>query len=214
MEQICVLLWCLWAERNKLVHGRFKKAVPILVSFSYSFLSEFKSAKVGFDEHESRAPRRSVSWEAPPPFMINMNSDAGVPPGEEYIGVGIILHDHSGSVLAAFAKRLVGCFSVETAELLAMREELLFASRIGLSISILEYDALRVIHGLQETHPLAPNALIFSDIKALITSVNCGTCHFVPRSGNKVTHFSARLAFHSPSDLCWTCVELNLFRLF
>ncbi|PON75729.1 hypothetical protein PanWU01x14_039890 [Parasponia andersonii] len=114
--------------------------------------------------------------------MIKVNSDVTVRPGEKSIGVGIIFRDHSDSMLAALAKRIVGCFSIETAELLATRERLLFVSRIGLSVSILEYDPLRVIHGLQETHPLASNAYIFSDVKALLNSTKCSTCHFVPRA--------------------------------
>lgn len=56
-----------------------------------------------------------------------MNIDALVVAGNGFISIRIVFWDYQRFVLAACAKSILGCFDVETVELLALQEGLLCA---------------------------------------------------------------------------------------
>ncbi|PON63980.1 hypothetical protein PanWU01x14_127470 [Parasponia andersonii] len=114
--------------------------VSTLVSFAYAFMSEFKSAKVGSTSLDATSSTTVAHWDAPSYGMIKMNSDATVHPGDQSIGIGIQ----------------------------ALRWRPLRGDLINLGISVIEYDAKRVIRDLEKSHPLSLNAHIFSDVKTLL----------------------------------------------
>ncbi|KAL5740194.1 hypothetical protein ACOSQ2_029374 [Xanthoceras sorbifolium] len=60
------------------------------------------------------------------------------------VGLGIICRDHSGSVLAASAQKLIAGYSVFIAEALAVLRGLQFALASGLLPVVLETDSLDV----------------------------------------------------------------------
>ncbi|PON51884.1 Glycerophosphoryl diester phosphodiesterase [Parasponia andersonii] len=196
MDEIAGIL----EQRNKQVHGGTRKDVLILVSFAYAFLSDIKSVKVCSTSPDASSSATLARWKAPPYDLIKINSDVDVHPGDQSIGTGIIFRDHSGIVLTAFSKRLMGCYTVETTEL----------SKIDVGVSIMECDANPFIHSLEESHPLSPNAHMFSDVKAFLQAANCSSCFFVFCLSNKVTHFLASLTLHSPHNLPEEVERMNL----
>ncbi|PON69123.1 Ribonuclease H-like domain containing protein [Parasponia andersonii] len=107
-----------------------------------------------------------------------MNSDAFVRKGTDFIGVGVVFRDHIGTVLAACSKRIPGCFSVDIAELLAIRGGLLLAKDCGMKVSIVESDSQNSC--LNSSDPLELDEFIFLDVKSLLHLTNCGSCCFIP----------------------------------
>ena len=90
----------------------------------------------------------------------------------------------------------MGFFSIEIAEMLAIREGLQLAMNWNIQVDEIECDALQVIQNLR-SYSLQENwALISLDIKALFSKVNCTSCHFIPRVGNKVAHSLANFALN------------------
>lgn len=72
---------------------------------------------------------------------LQLNTEAAVREGSEFRGVGAVIRDHTGAVVACLSRKIHGSFSPVAAECLAIREGLLFAVSCGLKINIVETDA-------------------------------------------------------------------------
>lgn len=72
-------------------------------------------------------------WQASSIDHILLDFDACFPEIEEYCGVGQVIQNHEGQVLAAFGRTLPKHVSIVLAELLAIREGLKDCTRKGFS---------------------------------------------------------------------------------
>ncbi|KAL5834902.1 hypothetical protein ACOSQ4_014399 [Xanthoceras sorbifolium] len=116
----------------------------------------------------SVVPSLCNSWIPSPLDSLKLNSDVAVKAGFSPIGVGCVIRNNSGVVLAASSKPLSGCFSAETGEFLALREGLLLAKSLQLQVSFVEVDALNVITAVNSG--VSSFSLVFhivEDIRAL-----------------------------------------------
>ncbi|KAK1549426.1 hypothetical protein Q3G72_001947 [Acer saccharum] len=93
--------------------------------------------------YESRRNKRKLL--KPDIIQVYKRSIAGVKKGRPFCGVGAVIRDDKGWVVAALSKSLPGSFSPEVGELLALREGLLLAQRLKLKISCVELDASNVV---------------------------------------------------------------------
>ncbi|KAL5790970.1 hypothetical protein ACOSQ2_005858 [Xanthoceras sorbifolium] len=101
------------------------------------------------------------------------------------------------------AKPLLGFFPAELGELLALREGLLVAKELSLSIEWVELDAANVVARVSNSCPFSFMDPIVSDIKALFRAVGVSNCHAIPRSRNGMAHSLASLAFSSKEEFFW-----------
>ncbi|KAL5771617.1 hypothetical protein ACOSP7_015771 [Xanthoceras sorbifolium] len=114
-----------------------------------------------------------------------------------------VVHSKSSRVVAASAKPLLGFFPAELGELLALREGLLVAKELSLSIEWVELDAANVVARVFNSCPFSFMDPIVSDIKALFRAVGVSNCHAIPRSRNGMAHSLASLAFSSKEEFLW-----------
>ncbi|KAL5849758.1 hypothetical protein ACOSQ4_007771 [Xanthoceras sorbifolium] len=118
--------------------------------------------------------------------------------------------DCEGLLVAALAKRLVGRFSPEVGEFLALREGLLFAKSRGLVVRLAEVDACNIASCvLKPVSVFGEAALVIQDIKALFREVGVSNCRAIPRLSNRVAHSLVSLALSSVEELCWQNVCLS-----
>ncbi|KAL5865158.1 hypothetical protein ACOSQ3_002672 [Xanthoceras sorbifolium] len=87
----------------------------------------------------------SDPWLPPPAGSLKLNSNAVVKPGSSVLGTDVVLRDGQGKVVAASAKPLLGFFSTELGELLALREGLLLAKDSNLVVEWVELDTVNVV---------------------------------------------------------------------
>ncbi|KAL5751755.1 hypothetical protein ACOSQ2_022262 [Xanthoceras sorbifolium] len=134
-----MILWGVWSERNAVSHSRNPKLNVDLVSWSFSLLAEFQGIQRVFGS-PPQPPRQHCSdpWLPPPTGSLKLNSDAAVKPGSSMMGSGAVVRDGQGKIVVASAKPLLGFFSVELGELLALREGLLLAKELNLIIEWVE----------------------------------------------------------------------------
>ncbi|KAK4835978.1 hypothetical protein QYF36_017062 [Acer negundo] len=79
----------------------------------------------------------------------------------------------AGEIVAAISKPLKGSFSAEIGEFLALREVLLLAKRLNLTLKSAEVDAITVANGVSKFEIVNCNAkYIVNDIKALLQEVS------------------------------------------
>ncbi|KAK2643725.1 hypothetical protein Ddye_018920 [Dipteronia dyeriana] len=92
-------------------------------------------------------PHRCTNRYPPPPSCLKLNTDV-VRIGSNLIGVGVAIRDASGRVLADVSVPMVGVFSVELGEMLALKERLLLAKRYNLRTLVAEVDATNVVYAI------------------------------------------------------------------
>ncbi|KAM6548879.1 hypothetical protein CsatB_020555 [Cannabis sativa] len=122
LEKILCLMWCIWTERNKKLHGTKPKPALITCTFTDAYIDQFHIAKVlplNASTDKTRCSKSAspnsvgtsttpqVKWLAPAAssYKINVDVEGSV------IGIGAIVLDYFGDVITAFLKPLWGCFS-------------------------------------------------------------------------------------------------------
>ncbi|KAK3200721.1 hypothetical protein Dsin_024136 [Dipteronia sinensis] len=97
------------------------------------------------------------------------------------VGLGIIVRDAAGNVLASSAQRVLAGFSIESAEAMAVCKGLLFAEDSGLLPVLVETDALVVVNFIKSGRaPLSDVGLIIDDILRFLDRNPSCKVAFVP----------------------------------
>ncbi|KAL5823813.1 hypothetical protein ACOSQ4_021713 [Xanthoceras sorbifolium] len=195
---------------NAVFHSKSPRVSADLVSWSLSLLREFQGTQKVFGSPPP-APRKlcSSSWSPPPAGSLKLNTDAAVKSGFSVMGSGAVVRDSQGKVVAASAKPLLGFFPTELGELLALREGLLVAKELSLTIEWVELDAANVVARVFNSCPNSFMGPIVSDIKALFRAMGVSNCHAITRSRNGMAHSLASLAFSSKEEFYWFNPEPN-----
>ncbi|PON76733.1 Ribonuclease H-like domain containing protein [Trema orientale] len=145
----------------------------------------------------------SSRWSRPRVGGPKLNTDAAFPARESFIGCGGVIRDEHGSVLVCWPIRVVGCFNVEVAELIATREGLRLAVEFGCPLAEIETDSLLVVHSISSPQLCSTVGLLVRDISLLFSSTDYGSRRHVSRNRNMVAHKLASFAIISSSDKIW-----------
>ena len=105
-------------------------------------------------------------WQAPQAGFVKVNFDGVVFVELNKSGVGVVIRDNSGAVLASCSEKLLQAYKAEETETLAARKALMFAYELGFQRIILEGDALGLIQALKsQEQNLSPLGLLVEDVK-------------------------------------------------
>ncbi|KAL5747804.1 hypothetical protein ACOSP7_024819 [Xanthoceras sorbifolium] len=125
-----------------------------------------------------------------------------------------MIRDFLARVMAAGAIQLAANFSPQMAEAVAIRRGLHFALETGLSLILIESDALGVINSILARSIMCSNLrIVLYHIFHLVSVLDVSSFSFVLRVANKVADVLAKATFGFSSDLFWIescspCVEL------
>ncbi|KAK3183139.1 hypothetical protein Dsin_030425 [Dipteronia sinensis] len=151
-----------------------------------------------------------ITWSPPQVRTLKLNSDASVRPGSQRCRVVAIIKDDKGWITAAVSKSLVGNFSPETEELVALREGLLLAKGLKLKISCVELDACNIVAMISSGIVVSgASEFVFVDVMALFKVVEVLSCQSISRNGNRVANNLATLAMSYKEDFLWQNVCLS-----
>ena len=139
--------------------------------------------------------RIHTKWEPPPSDWVKINFDGAIFQEKDEAGLGAIIRNDHGLVMAALTQVIPLPTSVEMVEVLAARWALSFAHELGFDHIILEGDsdiAIRAMKG--ESFSAASFGHILADIKVLFSHFRHLVFRHTRRLGNKVAHSLARAA--------------------
>ena len=88
-------------------------------------------------------------WRAPPVGFVKANFDGANSDISRLSGVGVVIRDSDGAVLASCAKKIDQAYKAEDTEALAALKALTFAHELGFHNVVLEGDALSLIYALK-----------------------------------------------------------------
>ena len=141
----------------------------------------------------------------PPVFpWYKVNVDAAVFSQLGMIGVGVIIGDHLGSVVAALSKCLPLPLDSLEAEAKAMDEATIFAWDIGVRDVIFESDSMLVFHAMENPIdvPVSISTVVLGFSSRLLAFCTFQSSH-VRRQGNRPAHILAVFAKNIDSFVTW-----------
>ncbi|KAL0007369.1 hypothetical protein SO802_008871 [Lithocarpus litseifolius] len=197
MDLFWAQAWLIWNQRNSVVHGGRMKDPSSLNKRAVEYVDEYKQAQC----HLSVRPGQQQSvdvWQPPSHSEYKLNFDAAIFSGLDRSGIGAIIRNDKGEVMAAMSASGPRVSTSDEAELLACRRAIEFAVDAGFSRLIVEGDSSNVIHSISsssENFSLLGN--VVSDIRHLLGGLQWSRVCYVRRGANQVAHALAQYARNS-----------------
>lgn len=172
MELFVLTAKWIWKRRNGVLHGdRFTH--PCVVSKeAMDDLLQYQRAN---DKHQVVSTVLQVNaqkWEAPPSGIFKVNWDDAIAQQEERMGVGVVIRDEKGTVIAALCKLVDGHFDPVTADAAAALSTVEFCLEVGVQDILLEGDSATVVEAVRNQSPnWFHYGQIIDDIKIVLGSL-------------------------------------------
>uniref|UniRef100_A0A7N2RE64 RNase H type-1 domain-containing protein n=1 Tax=Quercus lobata TaxID=97700 RepID=A0A7N2RE64_QUELO len=213
MEDVGLMVttaWGIWTNRNEVRHGKSRKPASVLVGWTKELLENFVMAN-----HSTRPFKDPVEaiWQPPKPSWYKANTNGAVYTQQKETGIGVVIRDHHGEVVAALSKRIKAPLGAVEVEAKAMEEGVRFAWEMGIRDCLFESDSLTVVNAMQRR--IEPPSSIINVINGSLSQLyrfrEVNFSH-VGRSGNKAAHTLAQFAKSVPDQHAWVeeildCIE-------
>ncbi|KAK3188547.1 hypothetical protein Dsin_028108 [Dipteronia sinensis] len=211
LELFCTILWRVWFLRNAGLRGEQQWEVSEVVDWATTFLCEYKGScsVVSVGQRPNRG--RPAKWCPPCPGFYKINCDAAIDSKTSRIGIGIVIRDANGFVMASSSQVFAAAFNAQIMEAMGILRAILFSIDCGMSPCVLESDAEVVVNWINKgSHFDSVCGGILSDISSLSVERGGLSFCFVPRQANEVAHCLAKNVLRSNHDLFWM-EELPIF---
>ncbi|KAK3206766.1 hypothetical protein Dsin_020812 [Dipteronia sinensis] len=144
------------------------------------------------------------SWRPPDEECFKINCETAINEKEGRIGLGIVIRDHSGAVMASCFLTLAAFFDANTAETMAIYKGLIFSRDCGIFPCVIESDAAVVVKWINEdSHWDSISGNILVEISALVSGLHVISVSHIPRLANNVAHGLAKSALMVVEDRFW-----------
>ena len=126
-------------------------------------------------------------------MLVKINFDGAIFKTENRSGIGVVIRDHTGAILASLAQSFSPALTPVEIEVVAVARALEFGLETGSVEAILEGDSELIMNSLKaggdtivSVQPLVQDAIIFSNSYTKLLYSHCR------RDGNKLAHSLAR----------------------
>ncbi|KAK2640685.1 hypothetical protein Ddye_028480 [Dipteronia dyeriana] len=198
------LIWNIWWCRNNVVHGRHGLPDVDVVPWAKAFLDKYGTTNVDQVGVWTVAKFGLPRWVPLAYGKVKMNTDAAIDNVGRKVGIGIILRDCDGNVLAVCSQKIMAGFSLQVAEAVALLKGLVLARDIGIWPGEVEMDAQSVVKLLSSSNVRCSEVgLVITDIKLQLFLMPACIISFTPRETNKVAHHLAKLGLLTEEVSAW-----------
>ncbi|KAK2662579.1 hypothetical protein Ddye_001153 [Dipteronia dyeriana] len=135
-------------------------------------------------------------------FKINYNNVVYSRRGR--IGIGIVVQDASGFIMASCFHVMEATFDVQLAKTAAIYKGIIFGGDCGLALYVIEFDAEVVVNWINSgNHLNSVCDIILTDFSSLMSCSDGMTINHVSRLTNQVAHKLAKNALLIAEDIYW-----------
>ena len=194
-ELFVVLAWTIWTRRNQLRTS--SKPFPLMqvIPSATQLIQDFTQAQPTIPTVMTRTQRQPAKWEPPTPPLLKINFDGAVFKEKGEAGIGVVVRDSHGMVIASLTEKIQLPSSSDEVEALAAVRAMTLAMDLNLPSFIVKGDSEVVISALRkEEESFSSFGHLISSIKHYLHSCFCISFSHTRRSGNSVAHSLAKFA--------------------
>ncbi|XP_022158489.1 uncharacterized protein LOC111024968 [Momordica charantia] len=193
-----ITCWALWNDRDALIN---KKKIPEALIKVEWILKYAEEVRMKYHNGMKRRIPRVNEWRPPLGGVVKMNTDAAV--SEEGSGVGVLLREGNAEIVGA----MVDFHMVKTpllAKILAIREGLSLATRLGVHRVVVETDSLEALNLIGDKSPWKGEAVSWvEDIRAFARDFQEICFQHVFRESNAVAYHLGRETISLRCGFLW-----------
>ncbi|KAK3232377.1 hypothetical protein Dsin_004258 [Dipteronia sinensis] len=135
----------LWGLQNAFVHNGGNQNYLEVYFWSYNYTKTCAKTSVKPNSRSDAAYRKELRWKVPHFGNYKVNFSAWAILGRRKIGIGIIIRNGVGDVMASCAQAIDRIFNGKVAGIVAMFKGILFSLDCGLRPCVFESDCLSVV---------------------------------------------------------------------
>ena len=148
LERIIAICWGIWKNKNKVFHGGKGRVGRAITRSSLRLLEEFEIVNEDPQATRVSAPE-VVKWRPPRPDCYKVNVDGVVFSKRKQVGIGVVIRDSGGVVVAALSKKMALPLGALETEAKALEEGIQFACDVGVRDVILGSDSMNICNSVQ-----------------------------------------------------------------
>lgn len=134
-----------WFRRNKWIHEGIFIHPNAVIRKTEELAEEFKKAHdLNLNRRTAENSEREKKWLAPSQGWYKINWDVALDKLHERVGVGVVIREEHGQVIAAMSKTRLGLLEPTTGEAFAAYQAVCFGRELGLQNICLEGDAKQI----------------------------------------------------------------------
>ena len=196
VELFASTTWNLWNRRNNLRLG--KPTIPLDKVLEHSREQQLES-HFSTPLISTCRKQQDSAWTAPDHHWVKVNFDGATFAKDNKAGLGVVIRNDAGLVMASLSQLIPLPTSVIEVELMAARRALELALECGFQHTVLEGDSEVLYKALKQGNRcLAHYGHLITDIQFLISHFNAFKLSVVRRHSNKLAHALARRATVPP----------------
>lgn len=143
-------------------------------------------------------------WNKPPPCFMKINWDASLDWTNKKMGMGAVVRDSLGEVVAAFSSIIPFIQDPDVAEAIAAWKAATFCCERGFQRMIFECDSMNVVAALRKGDECWNMfGQLIEDTKIMINSLQASEVKHTRRDANTAAHLLAKLALMQSIDQVW-----------
>ncbi|XP_075645735.1 uncharacterized protein LOC142616862 [Castanea sativa] len=203
LELFAIQVWSIWNQRNKLRLNQPCCPTKELQKMAEDSWTEIRRHNLKLNRFSS-SPTHQRLWTAPTLDSYKINYDGALSTTDNKSGIGIVVRDYHGEVIASLIQQLDQAYQPVEVEAMAASKAVEFGSELGIQRAIIEGDSAVVVKSLTSKEcGLTPYSQLLNDVSLFSGFYSQLSYSHVKRDGNKVAHSLAKLALTTQSFTVW-----------
>ncbi|XP_030940101.1 uncharacterized protein LOC115965032 [Quercus lobata] len=194
LDLFAMVVWLLWHRRNQ-IRVSSNSATPLghIAASARQQLQDYSWVQLAKLATEAANLHTAVTWSPPRTPFLKINYDGAVFRDSNSAGLGVVVRDSMGEVLASLVENIPLPQTVANVEAAVARRAIMLARELNLSSIILEGDSEIINRAIQaEEQSLASYGNLIEEIKLHAESFLSFRISLVRRNRNSVAHSLAR----------------------
>ncbi|OMP06477.1 hypothetical protein CCACVL1_01552 [Corchorus capsularis] len=187
-DRVCTILWLLWGNSNRALYEAFCSMPNAIVRAATRILDQVCAATSRIGEI-LMGQSRQIAWMPPPLGVMKINTDASFSTENGEAGLGVVIRDDVGNVIASGSRRLYFIADSLYAEVHAILFGFEMALELGLDRCIVESDSLLAIREINKLDTVFwEGGCLIHEIRELASLFEFCSFQFVNREANMLAH--------------------------
>ncbi|XP_042969115.1 uncharacterized protein LOC122301804 [Carya illinoinensis] len=190
----------IWLRRNAVIFEKNFECPKVLTSIAQQNFAEFSEANSG--PKSAQVNRSYARWKKPDVLVCKFNWDAAIDATKKRVGVGIIVRDSDGEILACLCLSVNYLLKPACAEAYALRRAMFFCLELGCTDAVFEGDSLMVVKAANGEDEMSTDySVIIEDTRKMLNNNGRWSVKFTHREANNVAHMLVKLALDCSDEI-------------